>query len=117
MKRSDARQAPPEHVVARDGGGGDVSGNREWEVDDTAPLRAIPVVVHVPLRIERAADAHGGAGIAVIGEVNTGGKRASMWSDRACPPNGADPQLRARSAGRGGASAAEELAEVVRESL
>ncbi len=91
--RPDARQASPQHVVVRNTGGGDVGGDRQRKVDDPAPLGPIPVVVDVPLRIEGAADAYGGAGLAVIGEMDPRGQRPGIRSDFVRPPNGANLHL------------------------
>jgi len=44
-------QTSPKHLVVPHAGRGDVVGGAQREVDDPAPLRSIPVLVDVPLRI------------------------------------------------------------------
>ena len=87
---ADARQASPEHVVVRHAGGGDVGGGGQRKIDDPAPVGPIAVVEDVPLRMQGAADADRSAGLAVIGELDPGGKRPGIRPDRVRPPDGAD---------------------------
>ena len=114
---ADARQAAPEHVVVRHTGGGDIGGDRQREVDDPAPVGPIPVVVYVPLRIEGAADAYGGAGLAVIGELDPGGKRPGIRPGLVRPPHGADLHLGAGSALPGERELPSNLRKIVRQGL
>ena len=79
-------------------GGGDVSGGRQREIDDPAPVRPVSVVVYIPLRVQGAAHANCSAGLAVIGETDPGGKRPGTRPDLVSPPDGADLQLCAGSA-------------------
>ena len=99
----------------RNTGGGDVGGDRQRKVDDPAPLRPIPVVVYVPLRMEGAAYAYGSAGLPVIGETDPRGERTGVCPDLVRPPNGADLHLCAGGAIPGGARIAEHFTEVVRD--
>ena len=77
----DASQASPQHVVVRDTGIGDVGGDGQRKVDDPAPVRLVPVVVDVPLRVQGAAHAHRSTGLAVVGEAEPGGERPGVRPD------------------------------------
>ena len=74
----------------RNAGGGDVSVGGQGKVDDPAPLRPVPVVVYIPLRIQSPAYTDGGAGVVVIGELDPSGQRSGIYSDPGYPPNGAN---------------------------
>ena len=105
-----ARQASPEHVVVRNTGVCNVGGDRERKVDDPAPLGSVPVVVHVPLRIQGPAHADCRTGLAVIGEMDPGGQWSGIRSGLAHSSDRANRCLRAGSAVPGRATAAEEFA-------
>lgn len=70
--QADPGQALAQCGILGDVGGGHVSGGQQREVDDPAPVGPVTVVVHIPLRIQRCADADGGTGPAAIGEPDTG---------------------------------------------
>ncbi len=112
--QTDPRQASPEHIVVRNTGVGDVCGDSERKVDDSTPLGSVPVVVYVPLRVERTAHAEGSAGLAVIGEVDSPRERPGVGWRRAHSANGADRCLRAGGTIPRRAPAAEESAQKVR---
>ena len=92
----DASQAAAQHVVMRDTGIGDIGGAGQWKVDDPAPVRLVPVVEDVPLRIQGAAHAYRSTGLAVIGESDPGGQGTGIRSDLLHPPGGANCHLGAR---------------------
>ena len=96
---------------------GDVGRDHERKVDDSAPRRPVPVVVYVPLRVERTAHAEGSARLAVISEMESRRERPGICSDLVHSSNGTNRCLCTGSAIPRRAPATQEFAEIVRQSL
>ena len=112
-----AGQASAEQLVVLNTRGRDVRGRDQWEVDDPAPLRSVPVVVYVPLRIEGATHANGRAGPAARCEAERNGERPGVRPHAVHSPDRPNRRLTAGSAVTRGTGHAEQLVEEVREAV